>query len=151
MCARAVVISYCILVIASQSLGCARYQNVLTIELSHRSKPYTMLTLRESDVVSCFGVEKRIQELSVLKRIVLESPFQDKAGLFQNARRSGIVRVRLGVYPIEWKFLETILYERWNDFRHDAVSPEFLTQPKAELGDMPMDVLADANADAANR
>jgi hypothetical protein len=31
------------------------------------------------------------------------------------------------------------------------VSPKFLTQPKAEFCDMSMDVLTNANADAANR
>src|SRR6266513_736529 len=53
-----------------------------------------MPMLSESDAVFCLGVKKRIQEPSVLKRIVLKSPLQDKAALFQNARRSGIVRIR---------------------------------------------------------
>jgi hypothetical protein len=107
--------------------------------------------LRGRDAIFCFGVEKRIQQFSVLKRIVLKSPFQDKAGLFQNAGRSGIVRVRLGVDAIEGKFLEAMVYERRDHFRHYAVSPKFFTQPKAEFSDMPVDVLAEANPDAANR
>ena len=52
---------------------------------------------------------------------------------------------------MERKFLEAIVYERWDHFRHYSVSPKFLTQPKAEFGDMSMDVLTNANTDAANR
>jgi hypothetical protein len=52
---------------------------------------------------------------------------------------------------MERKFLEAIVYERWDHFRHYAVSPKFLTQPKAEFCDMSMDVLTSANTDAANR
>ena len=48
------------------------------------------------------------------------------------------------------KFREAIIHECRDHFAHDAVSPKFLTQPKAEFSDMPMDVLANANADAAN-
>jgi len=107
--------------------------------------------LRERDVVSCFGIEKRIQQFPILKRLVLKLPFEPKAGLFQNARGGGIVRVRLGVDPIDRKFLETILYERGDRFRHDAVSPKFLTQPKAKFSDMSVDILTNANTDAANR
>ena len=96
-------------------------------------------------------VKKRIQELSVLEHIVLQSPLQCEAALFQNARRSGIVRIRLCIDPMERKFYEALVYECWDHFRHYAVSPKFLTQPKAEFDDMSMDVLTNANTDAANR
>src|SRR5438876_3859909 len=102
-------------------------------------------------VLPNLSVRKRIQELSVLEHIVLQSPLQCEAALFQNARRSEIVRIRLCIDPMERKFYEALVYECWDHFRHYAVSPKFLTQPKAEFDDMSMDVLTNANTDAANR
>ena len=52
---------------------------------------------------------------------------------------------------MERKFLEAMVHKRRDHFRHYAVSPKFLTQPKAEFGDMSMDVLTNANTDVANR
>jgi hypothetical protein len=88
--------------------------------------------------------------LSIFKRIVPQSSFQRKAALFQDACGCGIIRVRLGIDSMERKFLEAIIGERWHHFCHDTVPPKFLTQPKADLGDMAMDILANTNTDAAN-
>src|SRR5439155_11397438 len=72
-------------------------------------------------------------------------------GLLEDTSRSRTGRIRLSVDPMERKFLEAIVYECWDHFSHYPVSPKFLTQPKAEFGDMSMDLLTNANTDAANR
>jgi hypothetical protein len=51
---------------------------------------------------------------------------------------------------MERKFVEAITDERGNDFTHQAVAPEFFTEPIAELCNMSMDILLEAQANAAN-
>src|SRR5438128_9326709 len=84
-------------------------------------------------VLPNLSVRKRIQELSVLEHIVLQSPLQCEAALFQNARRSEIVRIRLCIDPMERKFYEALVYECWDHFRHYAVSPKIPDPAKSRV------------------
>src|SRR5262249_38052508 len=95
-------------------------------------------------------VEKRIEKFSVFNDIVSQSAFQNEAGLFKHACRSGVVRVRLGIDPIQRKFHEAMTHKRRDRFTHNPASPEILAEPIAKLGDVSMHVVTDAYGDAAN-
>src|SRR5436853_4028963 len=78
-------------------------------------------------------VQKRIENLSVLDYVLAQSSFQLEAGFFQNSRRGGIAHVGRSGHSPEGKFFETIIHERRNNLAHDALAPEFFTEPVAKF------------------
>src|SRR5205807_4146255 len=97
------------------------------------------------------GVEKRIENFSVFDHILPQSSFQNESGFFQNASGRRIVRMRHGENAIEREFFEAIFDKRWDYFAHDALPPEFFTEPVTKFRGVPVYIFAGPQPDPTDR